>query len=627
MRALYAAVCFGALGHLSLAVSTDRLSDKAALRRQYRSLYLEKVKTISATESRFHRGALFRFSGLNVLSVEGDLFEMAFQHGKLLQKEVSEGSAVAASEMVSNQIDNIYGHRPVFANIAKAYIDKNFNDELLSNAARDYPARTQSALQQLFALSESSGVSLRTFIDGALNPSVLMILANGTNVKGEKLTLAPFSGCTSFAAWDKYTPDGKWVIGRNTDYPLTGAFERHATVIYSKPERGLKHVAIITAGVHSASVAAINESGVFLATHSLPSLFTGKTGVAPIMWLNDVLAESASVTEVVSKLTTLKFDVGWTFVIASEKEKRILSLEVDNSGFGIRESTSGVHVQTNHYLSAPLKSHTLFFNGGTKDETVSRFERATTLLEALKGKLGISEAVSILADREDPQTGLWSGYPNAIAAPTTATSLIYRPSTKELYVATGYAPVSGNPYVRLPLPEDFEVNRFSGWQRSTLENSQFQKSFPNLEVSVKAVIEAKQAFEYENNGSEALRLVSFAAAQSPQVARYQVLEGMFQIRSGDFTAAKATLTKALRGTLSPSGQAVAWFYLGRIAAHEGQFTEAATYLQLALDASPDDPKIDSAANAVLQKVASGRRHPLRFFEVIPQIQFGDSQSY
>jgi hypothetical protein len=618
---------FCALSQSCLAVSSDQIADKASLQKKYHYLYSEKVKTISSNEQQFHQATLFRFNSLNVLSLAGDSFEMAFQHGKLLAKEIQDGAALASAALVSNQIDVTYGHRPVFAKLAKNYIDKNFNDQLLSNVLRDYPTQSQNALQEIFALSEASGIPTRTLVDGALNPSVLMMLANGVAVSGKTVRLAPFAGCTSIAAWGPYTSDGKLIIGRNTDYPLTGAFERNATVIYFKPNRGQKHVAVITAGVHSASVLAINEAGVFMAIHSLPSTYTGENGVPPIMWLNNVISEATSVTEAVSKLSSFKFDVGWTFVLASEKENRILSLEVDNSGVGIRESFSGKHVQTNHYLSPALKAHTLFFNAGTKDETFNRFDRASELLEDNKGNFGISEAVRVLADRLDFSTGLDGGYPNTIAASTTSTSVVYKPSSKELYVATGLAPVSGNTFLKLPLPEDFDPLTFSSWKKSTVEDSSFRFRFPSRQKAIESAIAAKQVFEYDNDAKKALRLMSIAAKLAPEVGAYSVMSGLFQIRTGDFTGAKATLTAALKTKLSTAVTSVALYYLGRLSANQSKMSEARTHFQSVLDTNPADSKIYKAANVGLKKTSSSVRYPLRSSDVIPQVQFADSQTY
>jgi tetratricopeptide (TPR) repeat protein len=627
MRAVAWLFFLSSLPTISLAVSRDYVADKASLRRKYSYLYSEKVRTISTTESRFHKARLHRYAGLNVLSVEGDVFEMAFQHAKLLEREMHDSAAMAASQMVTNAIDVTYGHRPAFAAIAKAHIDNQFNDALLSNVVRDYPDRSKLALHQLFAVAEAAAIPLHTLIDAALNPSVLMMLANGSRVNNEKVILPPFNGCSSFAAWDSYSADGKLIVARNTDYPLTGPFERHATAIYFHPNTGQKHVAIITAGVHSTSVTAINESGIFLAMHSLPSTHTGKTGVPPILWLNDIIAESTTVADLVTKLTALRYDVGWTFVIASEKEKRVLSLEVDNSGFGIRESKSGKHVQTNHFLSPELSAHTLHFNSGTRDETFNRYDRLQDLVEAARGKIEISDAIRFLGDRYNLELGESYGYPSVVAAPTTATSLVYKPSSKALYVATGSAPVSGNRFVQLPLPQDFDASVFASWRGAVLEDTTFRKLYPHRERALKKLIEAKQRFEYDNDAASALALVTQAAKEANEVAYYVLMQGLFEIRVGKFSAAKASLGKALGGTLTETGRSVANYYLGRIAAQERRAADASAYLQTVLKLNSSQSKISQAAQEALQAVSKWGFYALKKSDVIPQIQFGDSQVY
>src|SRR6476620_11609488 len=82
------------------------------LRQKYASLYQLKVQRLPDGTRKFHNGTLFFREGLRVLSLKGDRFEMAFQHGKLLQEEIPQGVIGIASEMIRNEVDNAFGDKP-----------------------------------------------------------------------------------------------------------------------------------------------------------------------------------------------------------------------------------------------------------------------------------------------------------------------------------------------------------------------------------------------------------------------------------------------------------------------------------------------------------------------------------
>jgi tetratricopeptide (TPR) repeat protein len=611
---------------LARAVTGDFVPNKDVLRKRYAYLYSLPVVSDPGGEKHFHRARLMVRSGIHVLSLRGDAFEMAFQHGRLLANEIRVGAVIGSGKMVERAIDNTYGHRPVFAATAKKFIDKKYGTDFVRNAVRHFPDLSRSVLERIFAVSEAAGLPLNTTIDGAIGPSVMMMLAN--NQEKDYSAFTPPSACTSFVTWGPYTAGGDMLIARNTDYPLSGYFEPGSTVLYLQPtDGGQKVMAITTAGVHSAAVTGINEAGIYLGTHSLPSKATGTVGTPMILWMHDALATSKTVDEVIAKLTAAPAEVGWTYVVASEKEKRVVSVEVDNAGFGIRESTGGKHIQTNHYLTKELEPRMLYFNQGTREETWNRYERADTLVEAAKGKLDENTALRILSDHQDSHSKAQNGFPSNVAATTTVSSLIYRPSKRYVWIATGMAPVPHNPYVQFPVPADFDENSFSSTKLETMQDTWFQDQTPQKFKALKSFIAAKEAFEYEQDLDTAHDLTQKAADLAPSVGHYRLMQGLVEIRQNKFKSASATLENALKQTLSPHGQALAHYYLARILANSGNRTQALTELDLALRVSPPESQLVGFVQNLAGKLAKTSTHRLRWFDVIPQFQFGDSQAY
>lgn len=608
------------------AVSDDFLRDEVQLRKKYAYLYSLPVIEEPGGERRFHNARLMRRSGINVLALRGNAFEMAFQHGKLLAPEISVGAVIGSSKMIERAVDNTFMHRPLYRAAAKKVIDRDYTTALLRNAVNQYPAESRSVLEKLFAISEAAGVPMPTVLDGALAPSVMMMLANGSDK--ELATIAPTNSCTSFVAWGRYTLGGEMLIARNTDYPLSDYFEKGSTVIYFQPSDGEQKVmAISTAGVHSASVTGINEFGIYLGTHSLPSTATGVVGTPMIMWMHEALAKSKTVDEVIKRLTKFPSEVGWTYVVASDVEKRVVSVEVDNAGFGIRESTSGKHVQTNHYLTRELGPRTLYFNQGTREETWNRYVRVDSLVEASKGTLDEKTAIRILGDHWDAHSNAQNGFPSNVGATTTVSSIVYRPANRSVLVATGYAPVSHNAYLRFPVPADFEESSFASQNLDVLEDDWFQMQFPSRFDALKRYIRAKQMFEYQYDVTSARKLTQEAADLAPSVGHYRLMQGLLEIRLNRFGDSLKSLDQAIASTLSPHGQALGHYYRARILADQNREKEAIESLRLALQVSPPDSSLIGPIRRAGSAIKKPTLYRLHWYDVVPQFQFGDSQTY
>src|SRR3954464_10601689 len=73
------------------------------LRRKYRALYDAPVTKLPDGSAAFHQARLYEPEGISVLSLRGDAFEMAFQHGKLLAQKVREGVLRQLSRTIPNQ--------------------------------------------------------------------------------------------------------------------------------------------------------------------------------------------------------------------------------------------------------------------------------------------------------------------------------------------------------------------------------------------------------------------------------------------------------------------------------------------------------------------------------------------
>ena len=79
------------------------------VRDKYRHLYeLPVVEHPDGSQS-FHEGRLYNYHGLNVLFLRGDCVEMAFQHGRLLADQISQGAMLGWTRLIDNALANAWG--------------------------------------------------------------------------------------------------------------------------------------------------------------------------------------------------------------------------------------------------------------------------------------------------------------------------------------------------------------------------------------------------------------------------------------------------------------------------------------------------------------------------------------
>jgi len=593
---------------------------------------------------RFHNGRLFQREGMNVLYLHGDAFEMGYQHGRLMHDAIADGVVPEAAKIVYNEITAMYGRTPIIRNQIYNYIDRNFLTEMLDNALRRMPTDIkQRALNSLFAVSEASGVPVNTFLDAALNPSVLMLLAarttDGVTPPSERTMPNALPGlgaagaaanCSEFAVWGDRTADGNIVIGRNTDYPLTGVYENNHTVIYFDPTEGdaQKYMSVISAGVHNAGVLAFNESGLYIGAHTVPSTAVDTDAVPAFFIAGDVMAHAHNFDEAIEIFRRHRAESGWTYVVMSVNEGKIASVEINADGVSVRPATGTMHVQTNHYITDAMRDKNLFINRSIQNDSIGRFDRLTSLINNHRGPIGLSEAASFVADQTDPFLDEVTGLGATVSVMTSVTSVVAKPSEGRLYVATGTAPAAHSTYVELPLPWTFDPDQFATSTFSTIDNSGFAQSHPAVLAGIRRFIDAKEAFEYRNDSESAARILNEVVATDPGNARYRLLLAMTQMRNESFSAARTTLSTLLtNGSTDSHALLVAHYLRGRILADAGNESGAAVDFQAVTSAAGVDAKLKEAADYGLGQLGRLRRYRLEAHKLSIMFQFGDLQNY
>ncbi len=114
------------------------------------------------------------------------------------------------------------------------------------------------------------------------------------------------SGCSSFSAWGKLTPDGQVVTGRNLDYGLFPLIEQITLVAVVPSEQGIKPTLELSIFGSIGASTTLNADGAFLALHDEPGL----PSAASSGWVPRTLAlrqaiETAGTTTAVEDVATI----------------------------------------------------------------------------------------------------------------------------------------------------------------------------------------------------------------------------------------------------------------------------------------------------------------------------------
>ncbi len=590
----------------SSAWSFDFKTRQKTLRQKHSSLYKASLIPLPNGDKRFDKGSLFVRQGLNILSLRGTDFEMAYQHGILLKDQISQGAIPLCSNMVRNNVRQTIGNRPALVALATNVIHKKHTYPLI-----DYVASSlgdPGVYDDLIGLSEGSQYPLDTILEAFFDFEVLFYLS-GTKVNsgGEDVEIIPMaSNCSDFVAWDDYTKTGEIIIGRNTDFPVNGYYDHYPTVLYMAPDSGLKHMAIVSAGVQNAGMVSLNEAGLFLGVHTIPTTEVSNKGIPVFLAAQKVIRGARTMDEAIQLFKKYPSPSGWVYTVVSSKERRVATVEMNSKRLSVRESTQGWQVQANYFHTPELEKDNKFINQSIVEDTVARELRMKDLLHLHKGTLDIDSALSILADHTDPLLGEIQGFPNTVSVHTTITSVSVLPESEKIYVGLGRAPVSESSFLELPMPSQFDESTFPTYPTIIKQNDAFKVQYPDKWKAQQMFIQAKMAYENEGDERKALKLMEDILTVDKTNSAYYFIAGILSLRSKAYSSAKKHLTAALGQKNLEHRKRMTQYYLGRLAGFQGQHKEAGAYFAEILASPSIGPKLRTAAQNSADWIA---KHP------------------
>jgi hypothetical protein len=236
---------------------------------------------------------------------------MAYQHGRLLRDDIRQGALPQTATIVRNSVINSFPLPPMLINPAMKVISRLYGGQMAHFAADQLQMPLDQYLADAYGMAAGAGLDVEQVLRALTGPETLQVLL-GEQASGGSALPAPLSvkSCTDFVA--KSNHGQGFIIGRNTDYPLNGTFDRFPTVVYYHPTDGdQKFMSVTSAGLHTAGVVGMNESGLYLGIHTIPTHEVSKRGFPAFSIGELVLRKAKSFDEAIKLFSTTKPAAGW----------------------------------------------------------------------------------------------------------------------------------------------------------------------------------------------------------------------------------------------------------------------------------------------------------------------------
>jgi len=260
-------------------------------------------------------GKLYQVGEHFVCVLEGTPAEMGFQHGRLLAKKihliVKEGYTV------------------------KALYDRGYTLEYINEQSdrmeKFFPPEYIEEMKGVVAGLKAAGIEDVTYeeIRAGVTQAEIQHHKPGKAPDLSKKTVRDLSEqCSNFAAWGKWTSDGRLLHGRNLDWNISGGAQDAAVVFVWRPKGGTPFMMLGWAAAIG-SVTGMSSNG--LTFGEMTSISTDETfdGMPMLLMMRYVLEKAKTLDEGVEIMKTSKRTTGWNFILGDGKIPDGRALEVD----------------------------------------------------------------------------------------------------------------------------------------------------------------------------------------------------------------------------------------------------------------------------------------------------------
>ncbi len=352
-------------------------------------LFAKEAKPDANLKGAFRKPAQ---NGWTFVHLEGKPFEIGYQHGYLLAREIQDAEKVVMLEQTHETGKDWKFFRNAARDMMWPHIEEEYREEL----------------QGISAGLRAKGVKLDVWDVVALNAfcewEYYVKQYNRIHQVTTTASLALPDRCSAFVATGSYTKDGKVIIAHNdwTHY-LDGA--RWTIIFDIVPASGQRMLMDGFPGaIHSADDFGINSAGIMI-TETTISHFSGydPNGIPEFIRARKAMQYATSIDDfarIMKEGNNGGYANNW--LVADRKTNEIASLELGLKNVTLLRTSDGYFVGSNFPADPQLVKEETDFN--VKDMSNSanaRHVRWEQVMAEYKGKIDVAAAEGFLADHYD----------------------------------------------------------------------------------------------------------------------------------------------------------------------------------------------------------------------------------
>lgn len=359
--------------------------------------------------------------GLWELYVEGDPLERGLISGRLSE-------------------ELMYQQEAVFLNKIKSLVPSEGQQKFLRKFLSWYNRKMYKHVPNEFQ-SELYGISryMSDDYDAIATPYLRALYLHGAHDIAHALQDLALVGCTSFAAWDEKTEDGKLLIGRNFDFYAGDDFAEHKVVSFINPDEGYKFMSISWSGFIGV-VSGMNEKGLTVTINAGKSKipWIAKTPISIVT--REILQYASNIEEAIAIAKKREVFVSEAIMVGSAIDQKAVLIEVSPKDFGVYDvKNSDKLICSNHFQSDPYKKDRRNKKTIKNSHSQYRYDRMAQLISE-KDKINPEKAVSILRNTEGlDDKAIGYGNEKALNQLLAHHGIIFKPEELKVWV-------SANPY-------------------------------------------------------------------------------------------------------------------------------------------------------------------------------------
>ncbi len=277
-------------------------------------------------------------SGLWEMYIEGDGFERGVAIGKLT-KELAEKQEGAFIKQIKELIpsDNYLTFLKYFV----AY----FNRKLPDYITDEYKEEIYGV--SLYASDKFDYIGPKYY---------RMLNYHGAHDIGHALQDKNMTvGCTSFAAWNQNSEDGKMIVARNFDFYSGDEFAENKIVCFCKPNTGHKFMYITWAGF-TGVVSGMNDQGLTVTINAAKSDIPTSAATPISLVAKEILQYSKNIQEAMEIAKKRDTFVSESILIGSVNDNKSYIIEKTPVKTNLYFENRNLIVCSNHYQSDVFKS-------------------------------------------------------------------------------------------------------------------------------------------------------------------------------------------------------------------------------------------------------------------------------